>query len=72
MKVFTPRHMRKKFARKGGAGGDTKKIAFKRCKRISDRFIHQSADALASPRHAAAYAVFCELTGKGTGFRKGG
>ena len=25
-----------------------------------------------TPRHAAAYAVFCELTGKGTGFRKGG
>lgn len=72
MKVFTPRHMRKKFARKGGAGGDTKKIAFRRCKRVSDRFINQSASALASPRLAKHYAVYCELTGKGTGFRKGG
>lgn len=72
MKQFNPRHLRKRYNNKSGAGGDTKKQAFKRCARVSKLFINQSASALASSRLAKQYEVFCELTGKGTGFRKGG
>lgn len=72
MKQFVPRHLRKRYVNKSGPGKDVKQKAFKRCARISKRFIHQSASVLESPRFATQYAEFCELTGKGMGFRKGG
>lgn len=73
MKQFVPRHLRKRYNNKSGAGGDTKKQAFKRCAPASASSLSTRAlRLLESPRFAAQYAIFCELTGKGTGFRKGG
>lgn len=45
MKSFTPRHMRKKFAKKGGVKDKQKQLAFKRAAKWSKRFIHLSAAA---------------------------
>lgn len=70
MKNFTPRHLRKSRVNKSGPSDKTKSLAFRRCKRISDRFIHQSASALASPTLASAYVNYCASTANGTGFRK--
>lgn len=72
MKVFVPRKLRKKFSNKSGTVDQTKSKAFRRCALISKQFIHQSASALASPALATKYERYCELTIKGTGFRKGG
>lgn len=72
MKQFVPRRLRKRYSSRNGPGKEVKQQAFKRCARISKLFINQSASVLESPRFAAQYAIFCELTGKGTGFRKGG
>lgn len=46
MKVFNPRHLRKKHARRSGESGSEKKMAFRRCKQISDKYIHQKAATL--------------------------
>lgn len=68
--IYTPRHLRRKAMAKksGGALDSAKKQAFRRCKRISDQFIHQSASALESN---GQYLSYCAATEKGTGFRKG-
>lgn len=71
MQNFNPRHLRTRYAKKGAAADDAKKKAFRRCKNISNQFIHQSASALESPRFANRYAQYCERTMEGKGFRKG-
>lgn len=71
MKVFVPRRLRKKFSNKSGTVDQTKSKAFRRCALISKQFINQSASALDSPKLATRYAQYCELTIKGTGFRRG-
>ena len=72
MKNFNPRHLRKRHAaRRSGPKDPGKSKAFRRCKRISDRFIHQSASALESPSIAGPYLAYRQATVKGEGFRKG-
>lgn len=71
MKNFNPRHLRKRYSNKSGTSDGVKSKAFRRCKRISDAFIHQSASTLSSPALSNKYASYCELTQKGIGFRKG-
>lgn len=71
MKNFTPRHLRRGYSNKSGPKDPTKSRAFRRCKRISDLFIHQSASALASPALAAQYEAYRAKTISGDGFRKG-
>jgi len=69
MKVFTPRHMRKRYSGKNGSPDVAKKALFRRCARISKQFIHQSASNLESPALHNQYVMYCERTAKGTGFR---
>lgn len=69
MKNFNPRHLRKKFVKKSGASGPEKGAAFRRCKQISDKFIHQSASYLES-KVGAAYESYCNKTRAGLGFRR--
>ena len=71
MKNFIPRHLRKKYNNKSGAGDATKAKAFRRVAAVSKRYINQSASALASPQLAPGYADYCNKTRAGTGFRKG-
>lgn len=71
MKNFTPRRLRKRYNNKSGTRDSAKSKAFSRCKTISNKFIHQSASALASPAFANQYAEYCAQTAAGTGFRKG-
>jgi hypothetical protein len=67
---FTPRHMRRGWVNRSGTVDQTKGKAFRRCKKISDRFIHQSSSALASPRLAHQYAEYCAVVDR-SGLRKG-
>lgn len=67
---FTPRHLRRGYVNKSGTVDQTKSRAFRRCKRISDQFIHQSSSALESPKLKDPYKQYCDKTRAGTGFRK--
>ena len=71
MKNFNPRHLRSRYNNQSGASDKTKSQAFRRCKRISDQFIHRSASALESPSLAHSYSNYCRITEEGRGFRKG-
>jgi hypothetical protein len=66
MNVFTPRHLRKKYAKRGGDKGGDKKMAFRKCKLVSDKYIHQAASALAK---MPDYLRYCAVTADGTGLR---
>lgn len=70
MKNFNPRHLRSKYSNRSGSSDQSKSRAFRRCKQISDRYIHQSASALESPALANGYAQYCAVTGEGKGFRR--
>lgn len=71
MGTWTPRALRKRYNNKSGGVDSTKSNAFRRCKQRADKFIHQSASALASPAISQQYAQFCADTAAGTGFHKG-
>lgn len=71
MGTWTPRALRSRYNNKSGNVDAAKSKAFRRCKLRSDRFIHQSASALASPALASQYSKYCADTASGTGFRKG-
>jgi len=70
MKNFNPRHLRKRYAKNGGASGDEKSRAFRRCKKISDQFIHQSASSLEKASMSDHYSAYCAKTADGKGFRR--
>lgn len=68
--TFTPRHLRKRYARAGSSKDPTKKAAFRRCKNISKQFTGQSASRLESPALAGQYAAYRAATAAGNGFRR--
>ena len=66
MKNFTPRHLRKRYNNKSGAGDKNKSDAFRKAAQWSKRFIHLSANALAAAKVAPHYAEWCEASRKGS------
>jgi hypothetical protein len=69
MNKFTPRALRKGKGYKNSRGGDSgkdKKMAFRRCKMLSDMFIHRSASSLEDDN---MYLSYCAATRDGTGLR---
>jgi hypothetical protein len=69
MKNFTPRHLRKRYNNKSGAGDKDKQRAFKRAAAWSKRFINQPASYLEKPSVAPHYAVWCNRSREGKGLR---
>lgn len=69
MKNFTPRHLRKRYNNKSGAGDKDKQRAFRRAALWSKKFIHLSANALAKPSIASEYAKWCDRSREGKGLR---
>lgn len=65
MKVFNPRHLRKRYNNKSGGKDPTKSRAFARAAKWSKQFIHQSASALAKPPLAAGYHDWSNAARKG-------
>lgn len=59
---YTPRHLRKGGDRKNGTVGPEKKIAFRKAKAYSDKFIHQPAEKLEGDPQ---YAVWCAKADRG-------
>lgn len=64
---FTPRKLRRGAVDSSGPLDQTKGIAFRRCKRISDQFIHKKASQLEGNKN---YIRYCEVTVDGKGFRR--
>jgi len=63
---WTPRHLRKKFAKKSGASGDDKKRTFRKIATKSKRFIKLGYNALQKPSVAPAYAEWSDRARRGT------
>jgi hypothetical protein len=60
MNVFTPRNLRKGSRNSGGKDKEKQKT-FRRCKLISNRFIHQKASQLQKQPLREEYLVYCGL-----------
>lgn len=73
LNTFTPRHMRKKFRKKGGPPDIEKSRAFRRAAALSKQFITQSASFLSRNSIMPRYEAYKAKCGDGTrGLRTGG
>lgn len=63
MKVYTPRHMRKRYRR--SAPDLAKKQAFRKVKMVSDRYIRQSASKLEGAATNGQYQQWCSWADRG-------
>jgi len=60
MSNYTPKHLRRGGAARNGSVGIEKKMAFRKVKMMSDKFIHQSASRLEKGDIREHYRLWCD------------